>query len=279
MRAAILAVLALLPARRQEEIRLLVRVDDLGVAHAVNEASIKACTEGIARSVEIIAPGPWFPEAVRLLKEHPGIDVGVHLCLTSEWENVKWRPLTQAPSLVDKDGYFFPMVRQRKDFPPGTGLLDANPKAEEVEKELRAQIERVREHLPRVSHLSAHMGAATSTPEFKAITQRLAQEFKLTLESPGGKGIGWGARKFEKPETEKEAALVEILAKLQPGTWMFVEHCGLDVPEMRAMGHTGYSNVAQDRDGVTRAFTSEKVKALIQSRGIKLVSYADLKKE
>jgi predicted glycoside hydrolase/deacetylase ChbG (UPF0249 family) len=279
MRAALLAFLTVVPAPRQEEIRLLVRADDLGAAHAINEASIKACTEGIARSVEIIAPGPWFPEAVKLLKANPGIDVGVHLCLTSEWENVKWRPLTGPSSIADKDGYFFPMVRQRKDFPPNTGFLDANPKAEDVEKELRAQIEKVREHLPRLSHLSSHMGAATSTPEFKAITQKLAQEFKLTLESPGGKGIGWGSRKFEHPETEKEAALVEILSKLQPGTWMFVEHCGFDVPEMRAMGHTGYANVAQDREGVTRAFTSDKVKAVIKERGIKLVSYADLRKD
>jgi predicted glycoside hydrolase/deacetylase ChbG (UPF0249 family) len=277
MRLGILLCLAFLP-RQEGEIRLLVRADDLGAAHAINEASIKACAEGIARSVEIIVPGPWFPEAVKLLKEHPAIDVGVHLCLTSEWENVKWRPLTAAPSLVDKDGYFFPMVRQRKDFPPGTGFLDANPKPEEVEKELRAQIEKVREHLPRVTHLSAHMGAAGATPEFRAITQKLAAEYKLTFENPGTKGLGWG-RKFEKPEEEKEAALVEILSKLQPGTWMFVEHCGFDVPEMRAMGHLGYTNVAQDREGVTRAFTSDKVKAVIKQRGIKLVSYADLKKE
>ena len=277
MRIGVLLCVILLP-RPQDEIRLLVRADDLGAAHAVNEASIRACREGIARSVEIIVPGPWFLEAVKLLKENPEIDVGVHLCLTSEWENVKWRPLTHAPSLADKDGYFYPMVRQRKDFPPGTALLDANPKPEEVEKELRAQIERVREHLPRVSHLSSHMGAAVATPELRAITQKLAQEFKLTLENPGAKGLGWG-RKFEKPEEEKETALVEILSKLQPGTWLFVEHCGLDVAEMRALGHVGYANVAQDRAGVTRAFTSDKVKAAIKERGIRLVSYADLKKD
>ena len=277
MKTGLLVCLALLP-RQEGEIRLLVRADDLGAAHAINEASIRACKDGIARSVEIIAPGPWFPEAVKLLKENPEIDVGVHLCLTSEWESVKWRPITAALSLVDKDGFFFPMVRQRKDFPPGTALLDANPKPDEVEKELRAKIDLVRRHLPRVSHLSSHMGAAVSIPEFRAITEKLAREFKLTLENPGAKGIGW-SRKFDKPEEEKEAALVEILSKLQPGTWMFIEHCGLDVPEMQGMGHIGYPNVAKDRAGVTRAFTSDKVKAVIKERGIKLMSYADLKKD
>ncbi len=57
--------------------------------------------------------------------------------------------------------------------------------------------------------------------------------------------------------------------------WLFVEHPGLDTPEMRAIGHKGYEDVAADRDGVTKMFTSEKVKAVIKRRGIKLVSYAD----
>src|SRR5262249_15334330 len=76
------------------EVRLLVRADDMGVAQAVNEACIRSYKDGIARSVEVIVPGPWFLDAVRLLKENPGLDVGVHLALTSEWERVKWGPLT-----------------------------------------------------------------------------------------------------------------------------------------------------------------------------------------
>jgi hypothetical protein len=44
------------------------------------------------------------------------LDVGVPL--TSEWENIKWRPLTHAPSIVDEDGYFFPIVAPRPTFPP-----------------------------------------------------------------------------------------------------------------------------------------------------------------
>src|SRR3982751_1129935 len=96
------------PASAPGEIRLVVREDDMGVAQAVNEACIQCYREGIARSVEVIVPGPWFLDAVRMLKENPGLDVGVHLCLTSEWARVKWRPITRAPSLVDPDGYFFP---------------------------------------------------------------------------------------------------------------------------------------------------------------------------
>ena len=172
------------PAPAPTEIRLLVRADDMGVAQGVNEACVEACKAGVARSVEVIVPGAWFLDAVRLLKENPDIDVGVHLTLTSQWERVKWRPLTHAPSLVDADGYFRPMTKQRPDFPPDTGFVDAGPKLDEVERELRAQIEVARRHLgpDRVTHLSAHMGAATATPEIKAVFDALAKEYKLRTE-------------------------------------------------------------------------------------------------
>jgi hypothetical protein len=47
---------------------------------------------------------------------------------------------------------------------------------------------------------------------------------------------------------------------------------------MRAIGHAGYEHVANDRDGVTKAFTSKKVKETIERAGIKLLSYRELKK-
>lgn len=260
-------------AARDGEIRLLVRADDMGVAQSVNEACIKSYKEGIVKSIEVIVPGPWFLDAVRLLNENPGVDIGVHLALTSEWERIKWRPLTHAPSLVDANGYFRPMTRQRKDFPPDTGFVEANPKLDEVERELRAQIETAQRHLgKRVSHLSAHMVAAMATPELKAVTERLAKEYKLRIEMDGLKFAGgFGSSSFT--AERRELALIELVEKLEPGQWMLLEHPGLDTPEMRNIGHKGYENVAADRAGVTQAFTSPKVKEVIARRKIKLIDY------
>src|SRR5688572_26027715 len=100
-------------------IRLIVRGDDMGFSHSGNEALITCYREGIETSIEVIAPSPWFPEAARMLMvpENAGVDVGVHLALTSEWDNMKWRPLTSCPSLVDSDGYFLPMVRPNQNYP------------------------------------------------------------------------------------------------------------------------------------------------------------------
>jgi chitin disaccharide deacetylase len=263
-------------AAPQGDIRLLVRADDMGVAQAVNEACIKSHRDGIVKSVEVIVPGAWFLDAVRLLKENPNLDIGVHLALTSEWERVKWGPLTLAPSLVDGDGYFRPMTRQRADFPPGTGFVDASPKLEEVERELRAQIETAQRHLgKRVSHVSSHMYAARATPELQALTERLAKEYGLRMEDAGLKFAGtFGSSTFTSEQREK--ALVELLEKLLPGQWLILEHPAFDTPEMRNIGHKGYENVAADRAGVTHAFTSAKVKEVIARRKITLVSYADL---
>ncbi len=267
------------PALGQQpaEIRVVVRADDMGAAQSVNEACIKTCKDGIATSVEVIVPGPWFLDAVRLLKENPDIDVGIHLALTSEWERVKWRPLTHAPSLVDADGYFRPMTSQRPDFPPDTGFLDAKPKLDEVERELRAQIETAQRHLgKRVSHVSSHMLAAMATPELRALTERLAKEYGLRSEGVGGIQYAGGFGNNTSTAEQRERALVELMERLQPGLWMVVEHPAFDTPEMRNIFHKGYENVAADRDGVTRAFLSPKVKEVVARRKIKLVGYDEI---
>ena len=254
-------------------VRLIVRADDLGAAQAVNEASIQAYRDGIVTSAEVLVPGPWFLDAVRLLKENPDLDVGVHLALTSEWERIKWRPLTHAPSLVDADGYFRPMTKQDPGFPPGTGFIDAHPKLDEVERELRAQIETALRHLgKRVSHVSAHMLAARATPELQALTGRLAREYGLRMEDDGVKYAGNFGTNASTPE-HREEALVELLERLPPGDWFIVEHPAFDTPEMRGFGHKGYERVAADRAGVTRAYLSSRVREVIDRRGIELVGF------
>ena len=129
----------------------------MGFAHAGNEALIKCYKEGIQTSIEIIVPSPWFQEAVKMLNENPAVDVGIHIALTSEWDNVKYRPVSNSPSLTDEDGYFYPFIFPNKNY-PGRALLENKPDAADVEREIRAQIELALKKIPRVTHISAHMG-------------------------------------------------------------------------------------------------------------------------
>jgi hypothetical protein len=256
-------------------VRLLVRGDDMGSTHGANLGVVQAYEAGIVRSAEVIVPGPWFPEAVQLLRALPGLDVGVHLCLTSEWENARWRPLTRAPSLVDEDGFFYPTVRQRKSFPPGTGLIEAGPRLDEVEGELRAQIELLLRHVPRTSHVSPHMGAVNFTPEWKAIAARLCDDYGLLPESAGPRGLPMPARPpGARPDrNDQEPRLVEALERVPPGDYLLIEHPATDDPEMRAIGHLGYYDVAVDRAATTRALTSPRVQEVVRRRAIELVGY------
>ena len=257
-------------------IYLIIRADDIGSSHAANLACIKSYREGIARSVEIMTPCAWFPEAVSMLRENPGYDVGVHLSLTSEWDNVKWGPLTEAPSLVDENGYFFPKTRTAKDSEERTGFWDESVSLEEVEAEIRAQIELAVNNIPQVSHVSGHMGCGSVDPGVSEIVTRVAGEYgiDIDLKALGSKGARWGAKNSDNAET-RERKLIAMLENLEPGLHMLIEHPGLNTPEMEGHGHEGYRNVHTHRDAVTKAFCSPGVKKVIAERGIKLVSYKE----
>jgi chitin disaccharide deacetylase len=272
----LLAVIA--NTNAQKAPRLIVRGDDMGFSHSGNEAIIKAYKEGIETSVEIIVPSPWFPEAVKMLNENPSLDVGIHIAITSEWDNIKYRPVSYCPSLVDEDGYFFPMIWPNKNY-PGKALLENKWIFEDIEKELRAQIVLAKRKIPRISHISAHMGCYDISAEVKALAKRLAQEYKIDIDlnDYNVKGVSYSGTKAS--AEEKIQSFIKMLESLKPGeTYMFVDHPGLDSPELRAIHHIGYENVAADRHGVTTAWTDPKVKETIKKLGIQLISYADLKK-
>jgi hypothetical protein len=266
-------------AQGENDIYLLIRGDDIGSSHASNIACIQSYREGIMRSVEIMVPGPWFPEAVKMLNENPGLDVGIHLVLTSEWSNIKWRPLTWCPSLTDENGYFYPMIWQNPNLPKGTALHDAPWKIEEIEAELRAQIEMAKKHLPNISHAGCHMGCGSCAPEIEALINRLLKEYEIDI-NPEEYGVE-GLRLWDRTDTTADQRIrvtVGKLKSLKPGKYLFIDHPGLDVPEMQAIGHPGYDGVAKDRDAVTKVFTSQEVMEVIKQKGIKLISYADLEK-
>ena len=250
----------------------------MGYAHAGNEAILKCAKEGIQTSIEIIAPSPWFPEAVAMLADIPNADVGVHLALTSEWDNVKWRPLTDCPSLRDADGYFYPMIYPNKNYPKRS-VVENNWQLADVEKEFRAQIELALKKIPRLSHFSGHMGCTDMGSDVKALVKKLAQEYRLDI-IPSDLGVtGISYIGPHATSEEKIESLTKMLDSLEPGkTYLFVDHPGLDTPELRAIHHIGYEQVAIDRQGVTDSWTSPRIREHIRAKGIQLISYKELKK-
>lgn len=270
------ALLVLSNQPSSDEIRLVVKADDMGAAHGVNVGTIDAYVNGIVTTTNVIVPGPWFPEAARMLKQHPGLDVGVHLALTSEWENVKWRPVTQAPSIVDADGYFFPMVVPRQGFPPQTSLREAQWKLDEIERELRGQLDLAKRHLPQATYTWYHMGFTMLAPEVRELAAKLTKEYGLIEPMALGiKPIGrvWDGKDTGLVKADKLAARLETL---EPGLWLHIDHGSTNDAEMQAIHHLGYEWVAADRSANVEAWKSPKVREVVRRRGIKLVGYKDL---
>lgn len=266
-----------LPAFSQSNrTRLIVRGDDMGYTHSGNEALIRTYKEGIETAIEVIVPSPWFPEAVKLLQQNPGVDVGIHLALTSEWENIKWRPLTDCSSLKDSNGYFYPMVYPNKNY-PGQSISEQQWKIADIEKEFRAQIEMGLKHIPRISHVSAHMGCSNISEAVKTLTKNLAKEYGIDIDFADFHIERAGYDGASETTEEKVQSFIRMLGKLEAGkTYCFVDHPGLDNEELKSVFHIGYEDVAFDRQGVTDLFTNESVKAAIREKGILPASYHDI---
>ncbi len=261
-------------------IRLIVRGDDIGSFHAANLGCIRSYTDGIVRSVEVMVPCPWFPEAAEMLNEHPGLDVGVHLLVTSEWSEMKWRPITGESSITDRNGYFYPMVWPSSDFPPDMTFLESGYRLWDVERELRAQIEVAMKNIKNISHVSTHMGFTSADPAIEDLVNRLAKEYHIDI-TPADYGVK--PMPMVKPRSgsfeDRAAAFAESIMNLKPGTYLTVEHPALETAEMETIGHTGNTNVGQQRQIVTDIFTSDVVRKAIEKKGVKLISYADLVKK
>ena len=262
------------PAAKQP-VRLLVRADDVGSSWASNIGCVKACRDGIARSVEVMMPCPWVEHAAALLQRHPEIDVGIHLTLTSEWDAMKWRPLTRAGSLVDDDGYFLPLLMPR----PGDArpnLLESRWSVDDVAAELRAQIVLGLAKFPTASHVSAHMTRYLS--EFHAavgdVVSELCEEFGLRNDTQGRQVSQFqGYAKFPRDAGVRIRSFVDQLRQLEPGDHIFIDHPACDTAEMAAIGHAGYEDVREDRSSCLEVLTSEAVRHAVRDLGITLIDY------
>ncbi len=256
-----------------EPVELIVRGDDMGMTHTCNLAVMKSFQEGILTCASIIVPSPWFEEAAKMCREHPEWCVGVHLTLNSEWRGYRWKPVvpySEVPSLVDEDGYFYPTTE---------AFLEASPELEDVERELRAQMELALKRGIDVQYIDTHMDTARSTPELREIVLNICQDYDLPLSRESGEQQ---MSIYEVPYKEKGKILAEKLKQLESGLWLLVVHPGLDTPEERALediNPEGLPNVALNRAAVTSALTSKSIKRIVDKRGIQLTDYRKLRKK
>jgi chitin disaccharide deacetylase len=158
---------------------LILHMDDAGMSHDSNLGIEQVLEKGAARSLSVMMPTPWVPEIVHYLNAHPGTDAGLHLTLTSEWKEYRWGPLAGAPAvpgLVDSEGAMWSSV----------AAVVTHATADEVDREMRAQLERAEKMGFHPTHLDTHMGTVYESPAFLERYVQLGIEKHIPVMVPGG---------------------------------------------------------------------------------------------
>jgi predicted glycoside hydrolase/deacetylase ChbG (UPF0249 family) len=153
---------------------LIIHADDAGLAYSENQATIQSLKFGMVNSYSMMVPCPFFSEIADFAIRNPHFDHGIHLTLTCEWETYKFGPvlpISDVPSLVHDKGHFF---KKREDL-----QKNANPK--DVEKELKAQIEKALAAGLEPTHLDSHMYSVGADPEFFHIYKKLGTSYDLPV--------------------------------------------------------------------------------------------------
>jgi TolB protein len=263
---------------------LLIHADDLGVAHSVDAASFDALDKGAVSSASIMVPTPWITEVATYAKAHPNADLGLHLTLTSEWETYRWGSVESADkvqTLLDSAG----------TFPKLEKLVAAQAKPLEVERELRAQVERALALGIRPTHLDSHMGALYGTPELMAAYVKVAHEYRLPFRafradpraalhsSLSEKDLLLDALIIASPEVPRDqwkAFYLKSIANLKPGLTEMIVHLGRDDSELQAVtvDHEPFGSAWRQRD--YDVMTSPEFKKALRDNHVILVTWKEL---
>lgn len=150
---------------------LILNADDFGLTRGVNEGIIRAHREGILTSATLMANSQAFEDAVERAKANSGLGVGCHLVLVG---GACVAPREEISSLADRDGRL----------PQSLGMLvtklsSGRVRSTEIERELREQIQKIRQAGIEPTHLDSHKHTHAHPRVLKALG-RVAQELGIT---------------------------------------------------------------------------------------------------
>lgn len=244
------------------EIKLIVRGDDFGMCHSVNEGIVRAFTEGILTQASVMVPCPWFAEAADLARGH-AIPVGIHQTLTCEWDNLRWRPLTGGSSLTSPDGTFYRSVEESR----------AAITHDDAVAELLAQAARFTAAGLTIGYLDVHMGAVAPRAYIE-VADKLDELFVYS-ETARSRGLTSVDGLSERDTAGKKDWLMTYLSALGPGVHMLVVHPAVAGPEIASL--TGPESVPyrwaeEYRIADLDLLIDPEVAAMVRARDIELTS-------
>ena len=279
---------------KPNDVVVILHVDDVGMSHSSNLGAIEATGKGVATSCSVMMPCSWVSEIAHYLKAHPGLDSGLHLTLTSEWTLYRWGPLagkSQVPGLVDDEGCLWHSILQ----------VSKKAAPDEIEREIRAQIERAETLGMPITHLDSHMGTLFARPDYFERFARIGIEKGIPILVVGGHATHLSAQEreagkqlqpwvktiwdaglpviddlvtgFTRSKAEdKPARLVALLRELKPGVTEIIFHATQPTDEFPVITRS-----SESRHADLKALMDPRVKKEIEQRGIILTTWKELK--
>ena len=277
-------------------IRLVVNADDFGLSPAISRGILRAHRDGIVTSTSLLGNVADLQEARAQLAGAPKLGVGVHLALTG---GAPVSPPDRVPSLVAPDGRFHPRGR---DFI--AAWVRGRILAEDIERELEAQVARIRDTGLAIDHLDTHhhlgflpaIGRAVeqiarrhAIPGIRSAVERptlaWVTEPRRGLEAGLLTGLAWltrrqlGARRhgpqswgYVEAGHLDEIRILEIIGRFGPGPHELICHPGEEDPQAGSVEEPGrYQRTAE-----LASLTSEKVHRALGRRAIDLCRWGDL---
>jgi len=232
---------------------------------------------------------PWIAEVGDWAKENPDHDLGIHLAVTNEWKHYRWGPVSpksEVPGLVNEFGFLH----------PDCATVAENATVEEVEKELRAQIEQAIKLGIQPTHLDSHMGCLFYwKPEFFGLYLKMGRTYNLPVLVSHQLGLldeGQPHRTYITPQdmivdqvyTAEPKNFAEgmdeyyskTLKELESGVSVLLIHCAYDGLEFQGVSvdHPDWGSAWRQAD--FDFFTSEKCAQLLKEENIQLVTWKEL---
>ena len=262
---------------------VIIHADDFGMASAVNGAIIAAWDHTAISSASLMIPTAGFEEAAAYARDKPGLDIGIHLTLTSEWCYYRWRPLNElkhVPTLVDKSGYFW---SSRESFAHSASVAD-------LAREMHMQIDIALGSGLRPTHIDCHMWAVNGRTDLERCFANIAREYSLPVALPKSRWTeNLGVPRNELlldgiieltaplPDNEWLPYYARRLRGLSPGVYQLVVHPGFNNADLQSIAHgcAGWGATWRQRD--FNMLMSREFRRAIAEANVQIVNWNDLR--
>ncbi len=280
--------------------RLIINADDFGLTVGVNRAIAESHSTGVVSSTTLMASGSAFDDAVRRSEELQDLSVGCHVVLA---DGIPVLPVSQVSSLVESPTQRFPESISSVM----TRAFRGQMRADEIQAEVTAQIQKLLAAGVAVSHIDSHKHAHLF-PQILRPILRAAQDCgiqairnpfgRLSIRLAAGHPGLWKryfqvsllnrlAQRFRR-EVEKAGMLSPdgslgvvatgsldldlfraMVEGLPEGTWEFVCHPGYNDADLQKVA----TRLRDSREHELSVLTAESTKNVIKNAGIELISY------